>query len=45
MDAAWKTEPGPFYSRETHETWLEDSRYLNMAFLAEQKKEQLRLAA
>ena len=30
---------------ETHETWLEDSRYLNMAFLAEQKKEQLRLAA
>lgn len=30
---------------ETHETWLEDSRYLNMTFLAEQKKEQLRLAA
>ena len=30
---------------ETHETWLEDSRYLNMAFLAEQKKEQLRMAA
>ena len=30
---------------ETHETWLEDSRYLNMALLAEQKKEQLRLAA
>lgn len=30
---------------ETHETWLEDSRYLSMAFLAEQKKEQLRVAA
>jgi transposase-like protein len=30
---------------ETHETWLEDSRYLSMAFLAEQKKEQLRMAA
>jgi transposase-like protein len=30
---------------ETHETWLEDSRYLNMTFLAEQKKEQLRIAA
>ena len=30
---------------ETHETWLEDNRYLNMALLAEQKKEQLRLAA
>ncbi len=30
---------------ETHETWLEDSRYLNMSLLAEQKKEQLRLAA
>ena len=30
---------------ETHETWLEDSRYLNIAFLAEQKKEQLRMAA
>lgn len=30
---------------ETHETWLEDSRYLNMALLAEQKKEALRLAA
>lgn len=27
---------------ETHETWLEDNRYLNMALLAEQKKEQLR---
>ena len=30
---------------ETHETWLEDSRYLNMSLLAEQKKEALRLAA
>jgi transposase-like protein len=30
---------------ETHEMWLEDNRYLNMALLAEQKKEQLRLAA
>lgn len=30
---------------ETHETWLEDNRYLNMTFLAEQKKEQLRMAA
>lgn len=30
---------------ETHETWLEDNRYLNMSLLAEQKKEQLRLAA
>ena len=30
---------------ETHETWLEDSRYLNMALLAEQKKELLKLAA
>ncbi|KIG05175.1 IS256 family transposase [Caballeronia concitans] len=30
---------------ETHETWLEDSRYLNMALLAEQKKEFLRAAA
>ncbi len=30
---------------ETHEMWLEDNRYLNMAVLAEQKKEQLRLAA
>jgi len=30
---------------ETHETWLEDNRYLNMAFPAEQKKEVLRLAA
>jgi transposase-like protein len=30
---------------EIHETWLEDSRYLNMTLLAEQKKEALRLAA
>ncbi len=30
---------------ETHETWLEDSRYLNMMLLTEQKKELLRLAA
>jgi putative transposase len=30
---------------ETHETWLEDNRYLNMALLAEQKKELLRAAA
>lgn len=30
---------------ETHERWLEDSRYLNMTFLTEQKKEALRLAA
>jgi len=30
---------------ETHETWLEDARYLNMMLLAEQKKELLRLAA
>ena len=30
---------------EIHETWLEDSRYLNMALLAEQKKEFLRAAA
>lgn len=30
---------------EKHEDWLEDSRYLNMALLAEQKKELLRLAA
>jgi putative transposase len=30
---------------ETHETWLEDNRYLNMALLAEQKKEQLSLPA
>ncbi|MCK9988206.1 MAG: putative transposase [Azoarcus sp.] len=30
---------------ETHESWLEDNRYLNMSLLAEQKKEALRLAA
>ena len=30
---------------ETHEAWLEDSRYLNMTLLAEQKKEMLRVAA
>jgi hypothetical protein len=30
---------------ETHKTWLEDNRYLNMKFLAEHKKEALRLAA
>jgi len=30
---------------ETHETWLEDSRYLNMTLLAEQKKALLRRAA
>jgi hypothetical protein len=30
---------------ETHEAWLEDSRYLNMMPLAEQKKEVWRLAA
>jgi len=30
---------------ETDETWLEDSRYLNMALLGQQKKESLRLAA
>jgi transposase-like protein len=30
---------------ETHEAWLEDSRYLNMMLLAEHKKEALRLAA
>ncbi len=29
---------------ETHETWLEDNRYINMTFLAEQKKELLRMA-
>ncbi len=34
-----------YASFETHETWLEDNRYLNMTFLAEQKKELLRLAA
>ena len=30
---------------ETHETWLEDSRYLNMDMLREARKEQLRKAA
>jgi len=30
---------------ETHEAWLEDSRYSNMILLSEQKKEALRLAA
>jgi putative transposase len=30
---------------ETHETWLEDNRYLNMDLLKEQKKELLRMAA
>ena len=30
---------------EIHETWLEDNRYLNMALLAEQKKELLRAVA
>ena len=30
---------------EIHETWLEDHRYLNMTLLAEQRKEQWRLAA
>jgi transposase-like protein len=30
---------------ENHEAWLEDSRYLNMMLLSEQKKEALRLAA
>jgi len=30
---------------ETHEAWLEASRYLNMSLLAEQKKELLRVAA
>ena len=30
---------------ERHENWLEGSRYLNMDFLAELKKEQLREAA
>jgi len=28
---------------EMHETWLEEHRYLNMALLAEQKKEQMRM--
>lgn len=30
---------------ETHETWLEDSRYLNMSLLIDHRKEVLRLAA
>ena len=30
---------------ETHESWLEGSRYINMMLLAEQKKEMLRSAA
>jgi putative transposase len=30
---------------ETHEGWLEDHRYLNMEYLKEQKKEQVRSAA
>jgi putative transposase len=28
---------------EMHETWLEEHRYLNMALLVEQKKEQMRM--
>ncbi len=30
---------------ETHEAWLEDSRYLNMSLLAERKTEALRVVA
>jgi transposase-like protein len=30
---------------ETHEAWLEASRYLNMSLLTEQKKELLKVAA
>jgi hypothetical protein len=30
---------------ETHETWLEDNRYLNMDLLQEQRRERLRAAA
>ena len=30
---------------ETHESWLEDKRYLNMDMLWEARKEQLRKAA
>jgi len=30
---------------ETHEAWLEDSRYLNMSLLAERKTEVLRVVA
>jgi transposase-like protein len=43
------TESGPRLIRalcvETHETWLGDNRYLNMALLAEHKNEQLTPAA
>ncbi len=31
--------------KQTHENWLEQSRYLNMDLLKELKKEQLRQAA
>jgi transposase-like protein len=30
---------------ETHETWLEDNRYLNMELLKEHRRERLRQAA
>jgi transposase-like protein len=30
---------------ERHETWQEDARYLDMALLAEQRKDGLRVAA
>ena len=30
---------------ETHENWIEATRYLNMSFLQEQKKESLRNTA
>ena len=30
---------------ETHETWLEDNRYINMELLKEQKKAAMKLAA
>jgi hypothetical protein len=30
---------------ETHEAWLLDNRYLNMALLGEQRRERLRAAA
>ena len=30
---------------ETHETWLEDNRYLNMELLKEQRRERLRQTA
>jgi hypothetical protein len=39
------TAADPCPGRRTHEVWLEDSRYLNMMLLSEQKKEALRLAA